>query len=310
MSGEPAVSVVVPVYNSAETLPQLATRVDAALAGTPHELVLVNDGSADGSWDAVSGLAARHEAVRGLNLMRNYGQHNALLAGIRAARAPVVVTIDDDLQNPPEEIPKLLGRLREADADVVYGTSRDEHYGLMRGLATRLGKFALRIAIGDDIAGKVTAFRAFRTDLRDAFASFDGPYVSIDALLNWGAGTYAFVEVEHHAREVGRSSYSVLRLVRHAVNVLTGFTTRPLRWASLVGLAFTAFGVVILLVVLGRYAISGSPVPGFTFLASALAIFSGVQLLTLGVIGEYLARVHSRVMSRPTYAVREEVGGG
>ena len=92
--------------------------------------------------------------------------------------------------------------------------------------------------------------------------------------------------------------------------VRPGFTTRPLRWASLVGLAFTAFGVVILLVVLGRYAISGSPVPGFTFLASALAIFSGVQLLTLGVIGEYLARVHSRVMSRPTYAVREEVGGG
>ena len=97
--------------------------------------------------------------------------------------------------------------------------------------------------------------------------------------------------------------------VRHAVNVLTGFTTRPLRWASLVGLAFTLFGVVILLVVLVRYLVSGSPVPGFTFLASALAIFSGVQLLTLGVIGEYLARVHARVMSRPTYAVREEIGG-
>ena len=132
--------------------------------------------------------------------MRNYGQHNALLAGIRAARGQIVVTIDDDLQNPPEEIPKLLECLRRENADVVYGTSRDEHYGLMRGIATRLGKLALRIAIGNDIASRVTAFRAFRTDLRRAFASFDGPYVSIDALLNWGASSYSFVEVEHSAR--------------------------------------------------------------------------------------------------------------
>jgi glycosyltransferase involved in cell wall biosynthesis len=310
MSGEPAVSVVVPVYNSERTLDELVSRVSVACQTTSYELVLVNDGSRDGSWPRLSALANEHPAVRAFDLMRNYGQHNALLAGIRAARGDVVVTIDDDLQNPPEEIPKLLECLRREDADVVYGTSRDEHYGLMRGFATRLGKLALRIAIGNDIASRVTAFRAFRTDIRRAFASFEGPYVSIDALLSWGAGSYSFVEVEHRPREAGRSSYSAFRLVQHALNVLTGFTTRPLRWASLVGLAFTFLGLVILLIVLGRYVIVGSPVPGFTFLASALAIFSGVQLLTLGVIGEYLARVHTRVMSRPTYAVRQEVGGG
>jgi glycosyltransferase involved in cell wall biosynthesis len=304
----PALSVVVPVYNGAATLSELVGRVEEALAGRAFELVLVNDGSADDSWKRIGELAHEHAHVRGLDLMRNYGQHNALLAGIRAARGAVVVTIDDDLQNPPEEIPKLLERLGEGDADVVYGTAAEQHYGVWRGLGTRLSKLALRVAIGSDVAGRVSAFRAFRTDLRTAFAGFEAPYVSIDVLLNWGAARYAFVEVEHRARDVGRSTYSFGRLATHALNVLTGFSTRPLRWASLLGLAFTLFGVAILVLVVVRYFVEGDTVPGFPFLASIIAIFSGVQLLTLGVIGEYLARMHGRVMDRPAYAVREEVG--
>jgi undecaprenyl-phosphate 4-deoxy-4-formamido-L-arabinose transferase len=302
----PAISVVVPVYNGAATLAELARRVDEALAGRAYELVLVNDGSADESWERIAALAREQLHVRGLDLMRNYGQHNALLAGIRAARGGVVVTIDDDLQNPPEEIPKLLARLEEDGVDVVYGTAADQRYGFWRGLGTRLSKLALRVAIGNDVADRVSAFRAFRTDLRSAFAGFEAPYVSIDVLLNWGASRYAFVDVEHRARDVGRSSYSFGRLATHALNVLTGFTTRPLRWASLLGLAFTLFGVAILVLVVVRSFVEES-VPGFPFLASIIAIFSGVQLLTLGVIGEYLGRMHGRVMDRPAYAVREEV---
>jgi glycosyltransferase involved in cell wall biosynthesis len=303
----PAISVVVPVYNGAATLEELVRRVDEALPGRDYELVLVNDGSADDSWERIEALARDRGHVRGLDLMRNYGQHNALLAGIRAARGSTVVTIDDDLQNPPEEIPKLLDRLAEDDIDVVYGSAAEQHYGLWRGLGTRLSKLALRVAIGSDVAARVTAFRAFRTDLRIAFAGFEAPYVSIDVLLNWGAARYAFVDVEHRARDVGRSSYSFGRLATHALNVLTGFSTRPLRWASLLGLAFTLFGVAILVLVVVRSLVEES-VPGFPFLASIIAIFSGVQLLTLGVIGEYLGRMHGRVMDRPAYAVREEVG--
>lgn len=302
----PAISVVVPVYNGAATLTELVSRVDEALAGRAYELVLVNDGSADGSWQRIRELTRERPHVRGLDLMRNYGQHNALLAGIRAARGAVVVTIDDDLQNPPEEIPRLLERLDRGDADVVYGSAAERHYGFWRGIGTRLSKLALRIAIGTDVASRVTAFRAFRTDLRVAFADFEAPYVSIDVLLNWGAARYAFVEVEHRARDVGRSSYSFGRLATHALNVLTGFSTRPLRWASLLGLAFTLFGVAILVLVVVRSLVEES-VPGFPFLASIVAIFSGVQLLTLGVIGEYLGRMHGRVMDRPAYAVREEL---
>jgi hypothetical protein len=164
--------------------------------------------------------------------------------------------------------------------------------------------------IGSDVAGKVSAFRAFRTELRAAFAGFEAPYVSIDVLLSWGTTKFGAVPVEHRARAEGRSSYGFARLATHALNVMTGFSTRPLRIASLIGLVFTLFGIAVLAIVLITYAVEGGSVPGFPFLASVIAIFSGAQLLTLGIIGEYLARMHVRVMDRPAFAVREEVGAG
>jgi undecaprenyl-phosphate 4-deoxy-4-formamido-L-arabinose transferase len=307
---EAALSVVVPVYNSERTLQALAERLVGALEplDREYEIVLVNDGSDDGSWDAIVALARKDSRIRGLDLVHNYGQHNALLAGARAARNPITVTLDDDLQNPPEEIPKLLEKLEEGH-DLVYGKALEEQHGLARNLATRLTKLALRAAIGGDIAGKVSAYRAFRTPLRDAFAGFEGPDVSLDVLLSWGSRRVAAVPVAHSPRAEGRSTYTFGRLAKHALDVLTGFSTRPLRAASLIGLAFTLVGFGVLVLVLVRYFAEGSPVRGFPFLASIIAIFSGVQLLTLGVIGEYLARVHGRVMDRPPYTVREEVGG-
>jgi glycosyltransferase involved in cell wall biosynthesis len=304
-----ALSVVVPVYNSAGTLAALTERLAAVLdgLGAPWEIVLVNDGSPDGSWQRIVELSTAEPRIRGLNLMRNYGQHNALLAGIRAARHPFVVTLDDDLQNPPEEIPKLLSELDEG-YDVVYGAFEERRFGLWRNLATSVTKRALRGAIGNDAASRVSAFRAFRTDLRQAFADFEGPYVSIDVLLSWGTTRFSAVSVEHHPRAEGESSYGFTQLATHALNVLTGFSTRPLRFASLIGIAFTVFGVLVLVLVLVRYFADDSAPVGFPFLASVIAIFAGAQLLTLGIIGEYLARMHMRLMDRPTYAVRDEVG--
>jgi undecaprenyl-phosphate 4-deoxy-4-formamido-L-arabinose transferase len=306
-----SISAVVPVYNSEGTLAPLVASLHEALdpLGRDYEIILVNDGSADASWDRIAELAAADDRVRGLNLMRNYGQHNALLAGIRAARNDVVVTLDDDLQNPPEEIPKLLAKLDEG-FDVVYGSAADPQFGVWRNLATGMSKLALRWVIGGGMAGKVSAFRAFRTDLRAAFADYEAPYVSIDVLLSWGTTRFAAVPVAHRPRAEGRSAYSFGRLATHALNVMTGFSTRPLRFASLIGLFFTLFGVVVLAIVLITYVVEGGVVPGFAFLASVIAIFSGAQLLTLGIIGEYLARMHMRVMDRPPFAVREEVGAG
>lgn len=298
------ISVVVPVYQSAETLSALVERLAAVLGRRgPYEIVLVDDGSTDGSWDAIVALAERDEHVRGLRLARNYGQHNALLAGIRAARHPILVTLDDDLQNPPEEIPRLLEAL-DGGADVVYGSPTEEQTGFWRTAGSRLTKLALRSVLGADVAAKVSAFRAFRTELRDSFDDFRGPYVSVDVLLSWATASFAWVPVRHDPRAGGTSHYGFVRLATHAINVLTGFTTRPLRAASLLGLASTFLGVLILVWVFGRYIVEGGSVPGFPFLASMIAIFSGVQLLTLGIIGEYMARMHVRIMDRPPYAIR------
>jgi undecaprenyl-phosphate 4-deoxy-4-formamido-L-arabinose transferase len=170
-------------------------------------------------------------------------------------------------------------------------------------------RYALRGAVGIDLAAKVSTFRAFRTDLRDAFADFRGPYVTLDVLLTWATKRFDSIVVDHDERTQGRSTYTFRKLAGAALTTLTGFSTRPLRIASLVGLATLVFGVGVFVYVVLRYILEGfASIPGFPFLASAIAIFSGAQLLALGVIGEYLARMHVRLLDQPAYAVREEVG--
>jgi glycosyltransferase involved in cell wall biosynthesis len=299
---------VVPAYNSELSLPELVRRLEPVLkaASSSYELVIVDDGSRDGTWRVIEQLVREHEWVRGVQLMRNYGQHNALICGIRLARHEITVTMDDDLQHPPEEIPKLLGLIANG-ADVAYGTPAQEQHGLWRDVATQVTKLALQSAMGAPIARKAGAFRAFRTQLRDAFAAYDGPYVSVDVLLTWGTTRFVSIAVRHEPRRLGVSNYTFKKLVVHAVNMLTGFSTWPLQFASFVGFFFTVLGIVALLFVVIRYLMQGGSVPGFSFLASIIAIFSGAQLFALGIIGEYLARMHARTMQHPTYAVREVV---
>ncbi|MGD0002425.1 MAG: glycosyltransferase family 2 protein [Bryobacteraceae bacterium] len=307
MDFEPSISVVVPAYNSEASLPLLIERLEPVLAAHSRsfEAILVNDGSRDRSWDVICQLTHRYSWVRGISLMRNYGQHNALLCGIRAARNEVIVTIDDDLQNPPEEIPKLLGKLAEG-YDVVYGAPEEEQHGLWRDLASRVTKIALQSAVGAETARHASAFRAFRTEVRAGFANFQGPFVSIDVLLTWGASRFAAVEVRHDSRRLGTSQYTLRKLIRHAFNMMTGFSVLPLQIASAVGFVFTAFGFLVLVYVIGGYVLRGGGVPGFPFLASLIAMFSGVQMFALGIIGEYLARMHFRMMDRPGYAIRQQ----
>ncbi len=306
---DPSVSIIVPVYNGAATLPALVERVVGVLRPqhTLFEILLVNDGSPDDSWPVIEGLAAIHPEVRGLCLMRNFGQHNALLCGIREARGEMFVTLDDDLQNPPEEIPRLLARL-EQGVDVVYGTPARQSHSLARSLASVITKWALQHAMGAATARRVSAFRAARTRLRDAFTDFRGPYANIDVLLTWATTRFAAIPVRHDPRTVGVSNYTVRKLMRHALNMVTGFSALPLRLAALLGLAATCFGGLVLLYVLTRYFAEGGSPPGFPFLASIVSLFSGAQLLALAIIGEYLGRMHFRIMDRPTYALREQTG--
>lgn len=299
-----SISLVIPVFNAEFTLEELYGRLIPAMEAITDqfEVIMVEDRGGDNSWNIITKLAAQDPRVRGIQLSRNYGQHNALLCGIRAARYDTVITMDDDLQNPVSEIRVLLDKLAEG-YDVVYGAPRKEQHGVFRNLASQLTKTALRDAMGVENARNVSAFRAFRTRLREGFKDYRSPFVSVDVLLTWSTSNFAAVKVRHETRFAGQSNYTLGKLVSHAFNLMTGFTTLPLQLASMVGFFFTLFGLGVLAWVLGRYFIFGNSIPGFPFLASIIAIFSGAQLFALGIFGEYLARIHFRTMDRPPYVV-------
>jgi len=306
------VSVVVPTYRGAETLEALAEGVEAALRplGGPFELILVEDESPDdgATWAVVARLAADRDWVRGLRLLRNRGQHNALLAGLRAARHPVVVTMDDDLQNPPDEIPALVAALEAQGVDVVYGVPRRRGPGLAQSLGGLLVRRALALGLGVAHARHVSSFRAFRAGLGASFSAHSSPRVNVDALLTWGTTRFGHVVVEHAHRRTGRSGYTLRKLIAHAVDMITGYSTAPLRFASAVGFAFFLFGAgVLVFTVVGRL-VGFIDVPGFAFTISLISILGGSQLLTLGIFGEYLARIYLRSLDIPSYTVAERVG--
>jgi undecaprenyl-phosphate 4-deoxy-4-formamido-L-arabinose transferase len=308
MNAHPEISVVIPVYRSESILRDLYARLAKSLEQlqVQFEVLFVEDCGGDKSWDIIKTLVRSDSRVRGFRMSRNYGQHNAVLCGIRAARGDVTITMDDDLQHPPEELQKLLDKLREG-YDVVYGTPDTPQHGVLRNWASRVTKLALQDIMGVEVARNVSALRAFQTNLRDAFASYRSPSVSIDILLTWATQQFAAVTVRHEPRTQGESGYTIGKLIKHALNMMTGFSTMPLQVASIAGFVFALFGFLVLAYVVGRYLLEGTGVPGFPFLASIIAIFSGVQLFALGIMGEYLARMNFRALDRPVYSVREIV---
>lgn len=299
-------SVVIPVYNSEDSLADLAARLSAVLPdlAQTYEIILVNDGSQDESWETITHLAANYPSLRGINMMRNYGQHNATLCGVREARGEIIVTMDDDLQHPPEEIHKLLSKLSEG-WDVVYGLPERLPHTLWRNWFSLFTKRVLAYVMGIKTIREIGAFRAFRSHLRKAFANYQAADVILDVLLSWGTTRFTSVAVNEAPRFTGHSNYGFFRLFRIAMLILTGYSTAPLRFASLVGFLFTVFGIAVFLYVLGVYFFLGS-IPGFPFLASLITLFSGTQLFALGLIGEYLARVFDRSMEQPPYVIGEE----
>lgn len=302
---ENSISVVIPVYNSELILPTLIGRLIPALKkiSKSFEILLVNDSSQDNSWQVVSKLAEKNPQIIGINLMRNYGQHNALLCGIRSAKNDIIITMDDDLQHPPEEIHKLVEKFHEG-FDVVYGIPHRQVHAHWRNFFSWFTKTVLSKSLGIRNIKSIGAFRAIDRDLRRAFENFDSPNILLDALLTWGTNNFGTVEVNEEARSIGRSNYTFVKLFRIAMLVLTGFSTLPLRIASAIGFIFTIFGAGVLIYVVVKTFQEGS-IPGFPFLASIISIYSGVQLFTLGIFGEYLARIFNRSMNHPAYVIGE-----
>jgi len=297
-------SIVVPVFRSEKTLNELVNRITNSISDKSVEIILIDDASGDGTWTTICSIARQNSMVTGIRLGRNSGQHGALLAGVRAAKFQTVVTLDDDLQNPPEEINKLIDALVPG-VDVVYGVSTEVKQNFYRRAGSKLVRKFFASALGFNSAVSMSSFRTFRTVLREGFNTALGPNVSLDALLTWSTTRFTVVEVKHDERKVGDSHYTFRKLVRFMIDMATGYSALPLRLASALGFLTISFGAVLLVYVIGRPIITGERVQGFPMLASTIIIFSGVQIFLLGILGEYIGRMHFRVMNKPTYMVAE-----
>jgi undecaprenyl-phosphate 4-deoxy-4-formamido-L-arabinose transferase len=302
-------SIVIPCYFAREFIAELVEEVHREVGAwcPTYEVILVNDGSTDGTWEVLLELQRRApERLRCIDLMRNFGQHNALYVGITHARYDVVVTMDDDLQHPPGAIASLADALTP-DVDLVYGVPKDEQHGLWRDAASIITKWAFEKGLGIDFASDTSAFRLFRRNATTCFGRFTGSFVDIDALLCWHTQRVSVVEVEHRPRPYGESSYTFVSLVGHALKMVTLFTTVPLRIISVVGFTFALFGMGVFGYVMLSYLVFGSVVQGFTFLASITALFAGAQLFSIGVLGEYLSRVHFQTVGYPPAVKRHDI---
>jgi len=304
--GAPALSVVIPVFNEALTLVDLHGRLGRTLkeVAQPYEILFVDDGSTDGSPGILRALHEQDRAVRVLRLNRNYGQHAAVLAGMERARGDVVITLDADLQNPPEEIPRLLASIAEG-ADVVGGRRVIRHDPWHRRAASWLINRVTSALVGVRMTDYGCMLRAYRRPVVDQILRCQEISRFIPALANTFAASVAEIPVAHAPRRNGRSKYGVLRLMRLNFDLLTGFSLLPIQAVSLTGIVVSVLGLGFAVFLGLRRLVVGPEVEGVFTLFAILFFFVGLQILALGLIGEYVGRIYQEVRRRPRYVISE-----
>ena len=306
-----ALSIVIPCYNEAACLDELYRRVSAvatAAAGADHELVLVNDGSKDGTWDAMQRLATTDHHLVAINLSRNHGHQLALTAGLDLARGRHILILDADLQDPPELLPDMLATMAEQDADVVYAVRRARAGESMAKKASAALFYRLLAKLTDtDIPLDTGDFRLMTRRALDAFLSLPEQARFIRGMVAWVGFRqvpFAYDRAERHA---GETSYPLSKMLRLAFDAITGFSTAPLRFASHAGLALTGSTVLILFYIIIAWAM-GSTIQGWTSLMLVVLGLGAVQMFVLGMIGEYLGRLYIEAKRRPLYIVADIIG--
>lgn len=295
-------SIVIPVYNSQSTLQQLHKRLTVALTkfGTSYEIIFIDDGSRDRSWNILCDLYKKDRKIRLIQLTRNFGQHNALMCGFAHTKGKYVITLDDDLQNPPEEIAKLVKKIKEG-YDIVYGKYKIKKHSNLRNLGSELVQIVYRNIF--QLEGNLTSFRIIKAETVREILRYNCNFAFVDGLLAWQTRNTGYVSVKHDERKTGKSNYNFIRLVTLALNLLTNFSIFPLQLASIVGFLFSFIGIILSGFYFFKKIFFGIPVTGFTSIMIAILIFSGVQLVTIGLIGEYIGRIHININQKPQYIV-------
>jgi len=310
--GEPQLSVVVPVFNEEENLPELLLRLVAALEALDHsfEVILVNDGSRDRSLELLRAAGETDPRLVVIDFNRNYGQHAAVFAGFEAARGAVIVTLDADLQNPPEEIGKLVAKIDEG-FDVVGSVRVKRRDSLFRRLASRLVNKATAMTTGVELSDYGCMLRAYRREVVQALCSSHEISTFIPVLADMFAGRVTEVEVAHAERARGDSKYSLWKLVKLQFDLVTSFSVWPLRFAMLLGLVMAAGAMGAAVVLLGGRLLYGQQwaVSGVFTLFAVLFFFIGVLFVSVGLLGEYIGRIYMQVRQRPRFIIRSVLGG-
>lgn len=305
-------TIVVPVYNSAGLVAELVRRIVAAITTlesvAAYEIILVNDCSRDASWEMIEQACERHAAVRGINLRINAGQHNAIMAGLRAASGAIIVVMDDDLQHAPEDIGRLHARIREGH-DLCYAAFLKPRHARWKVLGTWFRDLTARALLAVPPGVRISSFKAMAADLAREVVRYEGPFPYVDGLALMATRDVVNVELQHHARPDGRSNYGLRESVVLWTKVAMNFSVRPLRLAAWLGFAFAALGFLFAAyLVFQQLAFDRIPVPGWASLVVVILIVGGVQLLALGAIGEYLGRAYLHLGAKPQYVVKSRKG--
>ncbi len=305
------ISVVIPVYNGARTIGPLVERLLAALTGSPLQIVLVDDGSVDASDEVCRALSGRHAGmVTYVKLGRNFGEHNAVMAGLWHARGDYAVIMDDDFQNPPEEVGRLIDHARRHGYDIVYTHSPVKHHHWLRNLSSRLNDRVANFMLNKPRHLYLSSFKCLSRFLVGQILKYRGPYPYIDGLALRCTRNIGIIEVRHAPRREGRSNYTPRKLLRLWLNMFVNFSVMPLRVSTVVGLASSVLGLALgVEVLVERLVRPGVPV-GWASVLVPIVLFSGVQLVMLGLLGEYLGRLFLTENQTPQFVVREVVESG
>ncbi len=298
-------SVIVPVYNSKDTLQPLLegiTKVFEKLNET-FEVIFIEDCGSDGSWDKLRSLKNQYpDAITVIRLAKNFGQHNAILCGLNHITGKNVITIDDDLQIPPEEIEKLIQEHRRSRTDVIYGIYTEKKHGMFRNLGSYLvQRIFKKIFSAKD---NITSFRLIDEQTVSKLKNHRESFVFIDGLLHWYTNDFAFINVRHEPRKSGRSGYNVSSLIKLANNLLFNFTTLPLKWMTYLGLTFSFLSFISAVIFIYRKFIFDVPL-GYTSIIVTVFFLFGIALLVIGIIGEYVSRLYSLQNEKPQYSIKE-----
>lgn len=305
-------SIVVPVYGSANILCELIEQLENVLVGcmklTDYEVILVCDNSPDDSWNIINRLVDSHKNIFGILLRINAGQHNAIMSGLEHATGEIIITMDDDLQHSPADIPKIIKKLEQGH-DVVYARFRNRQHAFWKILGSKINNLVSGYLMKKPRDLYLSPFRALNQNIRDEILKYKGPYVYIDGLILTVTRNIDSIDVNHFERFDGGSGYGLRKSISLWLKMATSFSIFPLRLTSFLGMLFSGLGFVLaFLLIIQKLTLNLMPT-GWSSLIVTILVVGGIQLLALGMIGEYLGRVLLTINARPQYVVAKVIGG-